>query len=334
MKETENYFFHVFLSDTDYNRVAYSDFEKEDNVKVYWQLNPNKSFLKYIQRFHCHGGINRIIRIPFKSIWFKRLIDPRKITETNRICFVFMYTWVNGLDYIEFIQYLHRHFPHAKYVCYYNDIISSLSPKAIVRDFESIKKYFNLFVTYDKRDAERYGMSFFPTSFSNYIIPNDKDISSTDILFLGAAKNRWEKILSVYRFATSIGLSCDFYIYKLPYEQQIILPGIHYIEEPMHYEDYLKYVKKCKCILEIEQTGAQGATLRNWEAINYDKFLLTDNASIVNTEFYDSNYVFFVRDDGSFEGREIQKKSVYYNPLKEKIRPKRFLEFIEKKFEE
>jgi len=244
-----------------------------------------------------------------------------------------MYSFVNDLRIIEFIDYLKKHFPEAKFVCYYTDIISSFSPHAFVRDVTFMRKYFDLLISYDKDDATNYGLSFFPTSFSDYKVDEDLTIPHKDILFLGAAKDRWNKILNTYKYATSCGLECDFYIYKLPKEKEEDQPGIHYIESPMPYKEYLKHVVRSRCVLEIEQGSATGSTLRNWEAINFDKYLLTDNSSIKASLFYDEGYVRLINPDGTFDSKRISQEYSNSNPLKEVIRPVRLLEFIVGKLE-
>lgn len=328
MCKLKGYRFVLFFSNTDYNKVVYSDFEKMDCVSLYRDFRPSNNILKALHKVHFSEKINTVYRLPFKSIWYKKLFSLEKLDKSQPLCFLFMYSFANDLRIIEFIEYLKKYFPKAKFVCYYTDIISSLSPYAIVRNISLMRSYFDLLVSYDKNDAAKYCFSFFPTSFSDYKVEEDMSIPQKDILFLGAAKDRWNKILNTYKHATNCGLNCDFYIYKLAKEKKENHPGIHYIETPMPYIEYLKHVVRCRCILEIEQESATGSTLRNWEAINYDKFLLTDNSAIKTSPFYDESYVRLVNFDGSFDDKLISHESGYVNPLKESIRPVRLLEFI------
>lgn len=329
MQGIDGYNFIVFFSNTDYNKVVYSDFERMDNVILYRDFRPSNPVLKALHKIHFSEKINKRMVLPFKSVWYKSLFGLNKIDKSTPLCFLFMYTWVNDQRIIEFIEYLHKHFPKAKYVCYYTDIISSLNPQAIVRDTVLMRQYFDLLISYDEDDSKKYNLAYFPTSFSDYPLVADESIPSSDILFLGAAKDRWNKILSVYHFASSAGMKCEFFIYKLPKEKEVALPGIYYLDEPMPYKEYLKHVVKSKCVLEIEQGSATGSTLRNWEAIHFDKYLLTDNAAIKWSVFYDENYVTTINPDGTFDAKSITLNRVgYINPLKDKIRPIRLLEFI------
>ena len=59
----------------------------------------------------------------------------------------------------------------------------------------------------------------------------------------------------------------------------------------MSYYDYLQHVVNSDCIVEIMQENAQGFTLRTWEALLYNKKLLTNNADVENTNFYNPSQI-------------------------------------------
>lgn len=48
---------------------------------------------------------------------------------------------------------------------------------------------------------------------------------------------------------------------------------------------------KSNCILEVLATGQSGATLRYYEAVCYNKKLLTNNKNIVNLPFYNPEWM-------------------------------------------
>jgi len=225
-----------------------------------------------------------------------------------------------------YIRYLRRKFPEAKFVCYYTDIISTLDNKP-----EEIRSLFDLILTYDKEDARTYNLYYFPTSFSNYDLIDNKKVEPCDVLFLGKAKDRLSKIYKVYQNLESQGINCTFFLVGVPPKEQIKHKGISYLDCPMDYETYLHHVKKCRCILEIEQNGAVGETLRTWEAINYNKALLTDNSGIINSTFYDSHYVRMIDDEGNVDIGFVKSYHEYENPLKDNIRPIKLLEYIQSK---
>jgi len=119
---------------------------------------------------------------------------------------------------------------------------------------------------------------------------NDENIPQSDVYFVGSAKDRLELIFDVFHQLKQEGITCDFYLSGVPSSKKIKDAGIHYIHK-MSYIENLKHVVRTKCILEIVQGNAKSSTLRTWEAIMYDKKLLTNNLTIANDYYYDENYI-------------------------------------------
>lgn len=320
-----DYQFVLYFSEKDYNKIVYSDFDNMPGVQIYHGFKPHDVFLEKLHIFHNSERINSKIRLPFKSIWYGSYFDKTAIQENGKqICFVFMFVWVYQTFIKEYIKYLRSVYPTAKFVCYYTDIVSTLKKTP-----EEIKDYFNLLISYDRRDAEQYNMLYFPTSFSNYNVEPNSEVEKCDVLFLGKAKDRLNKIYTVYNNLRDAGMRCHFYLVDVPQEKQKEGDGLYFLDKPMGYEQYLQHVFKCRCILEIEQQGAVGETLRNWEAIHFGKALLTDNPGIKQSDFYDSRYVSIIDFEGKVDISFVKDYKEYNNPLSDKIRPIKLLEFIQ-----
>ena len=152
-------------------------------------------------------------------------------------------------------------------------------------DFAKSRNLFDLILSYDQGDCKKYGLDFYPTSYSQYPVPDDPSIEPFDVYYCGNAKMRGDMIFDVYRRCKAKGLKCKFFITATPSELRIDTEDIVYD----HYIDYIKnlqYVKKSKCILEVMQANADGFTPRLWESIIYDRHLLTNNTSLINSTYY------------------------------------------------
>ena len=66
---------------------------------------------------------------------------------------------------------------------------------------------------------------------------------------------------------------------------------IHYYIGWKSYEEVLGGVLRSKVILEILQEGQSGPSLRYYEAVCYNKKLLSNNPNIVHFPYYDSRYM-------------------------------------------
>ena len=148
---------------------------------------------------------------------------------------------------------------------------------------------FDLVLSYDKNDSETYGLLYYPTPYSSINIKEDPNYFS-DVYFLGKAKNRLHEILNVYDQLEAKGLRCRFFITGLSKDISLNKKGIKIIES-MTYKENLIYVRNSKCLLEIMQHGAVGITPRTWEAIMYNKHLITNNSFLKGTNYYNQSSV-------------------------------------------
>ncbi|MBR7025117.1 MAG: hypothetical protein IKI08_03835 [Selenomonadaceae bacterium] len=69
---------------------------------------------------------------------------------------------------------------------------------------------FDCAFTYNPVDAMDYGLTYFEGPYS--VLPFEQPELTTDIFYVGAAKNRVEKILRAYETFKAAGFVCDFYI--------------------------------------------------------------------------------------------------------------------------
>ena len=190
---------------------------------------------------------------------------------------------------------------------------------------------FDLIISYDIQDAEKFGFLYHPTSFSDVKIDNIHDIDCTDVYYVGKSKGRLPIIRFIYNQLTNAGFNCDFYVTDLNYNEEIQSDGIHYIKK-MSYTENLVHASKSNILLEILQPNAVGCTLRTWEAINFGCCLLTNNQRIFQTGFYDNSYVSIISADNRIDIEYLKKYKKKHNNLVKKIRPIALLNFIESNF--
>lgn len=321
----------VFFTGCDYFDIAYSDIDKLINGQLLKRVgyNGHNLLCKLLYKIHLSNKVNRIIKLPFKKIWYPTFYKPKFINE-NPICFI-LPPFLEHTEYERnYIVYLKGKYPKSKFVSYYIDLVKPKNNAPLIEPFK-IKDKYDLIISYDEGDAAYYGLEFFPTSFSDYSPEDDFTISESDVFFVGRPKSRLKDIIEIYKILSSHGLKCDFYILGVDENEKIALEGIHYIEKPMPYQENLKHVIKSRCLLEIMQENATGATLRTWEAINYGKCLITNNKSLDRTSFYSSRFVTIFSDAYKLDIPFIKTYQPFDNSLKMNIRPIKLLEFIEYK---
>lgn len=318
-----NYIF--FLPDNDFYKISYSDLNKLDNVHAYFGYKPINRVLYPVFKLHWAKKINNITNVPLKSIWYD-LLYRTDFSVARPICFFFMAADMEDDNICNFVGYLQKKHPDAKFVAYYADLVKAPHRKRLSNP-DYLRDKFDAILSYDSSDAELYGLGYYPTSFSDIKMNGENDFES-DVYFLGKAKDRFEKIIDVYDKLRARGLNCLFYITGVPKEKRSELPGVRYIDS-MPYEENLQHVARTKCILELQQGSARGYTLRTWEAINFDKILITNNEYIRNSKYYNKDYVIMEEELDETDLKSIISQEAHVNKLKDVIRPQKLVEYLE-----
>lgn len=138
--------------------------------------------------------------------------------------------------------------------------------------------------TFDKKNAEifklQYHKQFFPISVYQKI-PTSNNYW-TDFYFLGAEKGRTNTLREISD--TLSGYCLDFRIAKN-------------LSEYITYDENINNVIHTRCIVDIVQSNQSDISLRPLEAMAFQKKLLTNNHSILNSDFYNCNNIFVIGHD-------------------------------------
>lgn len=271
----EKNMFPVLLADmyTD-NRVIMFDLLKKTNNRL----------LTLIQKIHLSTKVNKYISFPFKRIWINSLNKVISDSETEYHVIFIDSLFPKDKLYISYLKKIQKEFK-VKY-----DILL-LTP---FNDNSKIKYYieklgFEYIFTFDRKDAEKNGFLFQYVPFSL----SEKecgDIKYDICNFSVNTGNRLEILHDIYKDAKKHGVSLVCRITLVPKEKQLYKEGITY-NKVIPYAEVIKETKKSNCILEVMKDRQSGATARYYEAVCYNKKLLTNNKDVVNLPFYNSEYI-------------------------------------------
>lgn len=323
----------IFGAEWDLYECAFSELNNKEYAIYIPGCKPPRNTLKgKLYRMHFRPELNRYIKIPLKNIW-NRFYFENTFKDNKPICFIFLAGYASYANETNFQNYLRKEYPNCKLVLYLTDLLSKtkccFQNKPL--DIKQINNTYDMVLSYDKSDCANYNFTYYPSVFSHINIPNNNK-PICDVYFAAKYKGRLPIVINIYDKLTEMGLICDFYLYKVPTSQRIYRKGIHYIEKMMTYKENLQHVESSKCLLEIIQSNAEGYTYRTWEAISYNKYLITNNLSTINAPFYDANHISVIKDSNdlnSFFIEQIKRNiSVNYNYSKE-ISPLKLVEFID-----
>lgn len=153
-------------------------------------------------------------------------------------------------------------------------------------------------LTFDRQDAEKYGFSF--AGFHYYSKPDIAfpEKSLYDVYYVGSFKgNRTRLINDTLKHLTANGICCRFDILSNNLKKtEEAAAGINVFRKSLPYRDVLEYTTASNCILEIIQENQHGPSLRYFEAVVFNKKLLTNNPYVVDFPYYNPEYIRVFKD--------------------------------------
>jgi hypothetical protein len=296
--------------------VLFDESFSEPKLKYFWD------------RAYWSQKVNHVVKMPFKKRWVarkaQRIADMvPKFKEQKELCIVLFSVCVPWEEY-GFSAYLKKLCPKCKIVYYFNDLIDISTSR---KQFVSQKpQSVDGFYTYDKVEAQKYGIDFYPSPCSRMDKLVDKEEIIYDICFVGMAKNRWKDIYKAYHILTEKGFHCLFCVIDLPKNAEKI-DGIRYCKR-IPYLEYLKMIRQSKVILDIIQKGSHGNSMRIFEAILFDKYLLSNNPYLMDDDLYNDQFMKVYSDIESVDKTVLDISVKYEN--KDELSPFLFLERLEK----
>lgn len=304
----ENTEFLVYVPATDYYYLPYYQLYRYKNVHVRFSyINSNELILKTMRKISSNLVYKR---------YTKQKYEPNKK-------YVVFFDGQYSLCSEGFKAYLQNKYPGCKLIFHLGDLLSTHKNIHI----EEIKQFSDLVVTYDHNDADANGLTYHSDPYS--ILPSgllNVPKEKSHMIFYGYAKDRANTLLKIYDRMKESGLRCDFGIPDLKEEDCLNRPELADAQFTP-YLDYLGKVQSSDCILEIIQGGSRGCTFRTWEAVVYNKKLVTNNQSVKEEVFYNPDYIQVI---DSFDSLDLNwlKKDVRVNyQFAEQLSPKACFEF-------
>ena len=205
--------------------------------------------------------------------------------EGNPICYLFFREWY-PLFTSGYLKKVKRDFPDAKACWFFSDLVSSY-PKI---DIEGMRSEFDLILSFDPEDAQRYGFTYCSLPYS--MLPQPEDLAiQNHLCFVGQPKQRLDQILAVYERLRDAGLRCDFHIANTPPSLQRFAGEIDYCNF-LPYRECLHMALSSRCILELlQEPDHHGYTARTSEALVYGRKLLSNNTALGTAPFYDPKQI-------------------------------------------
>lgn len=306
----------------------FDDLKQRNDVVIfqsgYREVNIISSLIRKVV---LNKSVNKILNIPNKEYWFNT-IDPNTLKTFNKVVFIDV-----SLNYFTLEQVKRMKFENNN-IKLYLFLLNSLNAES--ESIQSFKDRIDLYpwddiFSFDSKDAKDNNYTY--KCFCYYSKPK-VDLEHTvinDVFFIGGEKGKREKkITEIYDYLIMNGVICDFSVMSNQRKHQYS-KGIRVFSNGwIPYNRVISGVNKSNCILEILQEGQTGPSLRYFEAIAFNKKLLTNNPNIVCFPYYDDRYmkVFNNIDDIDIEWIR-EKMNINYN-YDDDFSPNHLIDYVKK----
>ena len=189
-------------------------------------------------------------------------------------------------------------------------------------DFGKID-YFDRFLFFDPYDIGRrpeYAAKLVPTASFYFDCLPDTHENNRSLFFIGShAKQRVADIRAFYQAAQDLGLPVDFRIAAKDLDEarrELGLDGVHYFpyRDALPYRQTLLLTQKAGVLVDFLNTKHYGLSLRVFEAIGFDKKLITTNPTVVHYDFYHPDNIFVWNGTNRAELAEFLQKPLFRLP--------------------
>ena len=323
----------------------YKDIEKEPNVIFISPWGGDNIFSKLLRQLLIKIG--KIFKKNIvKSINSNRLrIKPDKdycviveggyLAACNNTFYQKFRKYDNVKIYLLLVDSMSAHSP----------VMHSIKEQILNNDWDEI-------FTFEKDDADKYNWNYSGVNCSSLPIRTNSRIKS-DLYFIGGLKGeRSELLFSVYDFLNRNGVRCKYdLLYQSKSEQVNSANCIYKIVEEykktgikdigtinlrkhfLKYEKALVNVQECNVIFEVIQKGQSAQTMRWFEAVYYNKKLLTNNPNVKNLPLYNEKFMKFVNSADDIDIDWIMSKEDIDYGYRGEMSPVRLMEKIRAKAE-
>lgn len=164
---------------------------------------------------------------------------------------------------------------------------------------------FDMVITDNPLDSQKYNL-FYHLDPYPWSIKEQKKKSKSDIFFLGRGKDRVDLCRRIVRSLRPCNVRCDLTIIGKEKGQK---DGIRYLRRKVSYKKIIDGISATKCILEVLSYN-NGASLRYFEAVVFNKKLITTNPDVSKLPFYNPKYMKFFESPEDLNSEWIKEDDV------------------------
>ncbi|MBG6061485.1 hypothetical protein IWX83_001268 [Flavobacterium sp. CG_9.1] len=161
-----------------------------------------------------------------------------------------------------------------------------------IENYKGQKKTLYLFDTvysYDKNDVQKYNFQF----LTNYIYDDEiqKETKVQTVFNISSFDKRVLFLEKLAYYLKDKNISFRFIVKR---KKICNRNNIEIVDQYLPLHEVKKIIAKSSVLIDIQRGNQSGLSFRVFEALGYQKKLITSNADIVNYDFYDKNNIWVI----------------------------------------
>lgn len=247
-----------------------------------------------------------------RKSFYQRIIGRIDRNLNTFFSYFFWNEWKNKLSSIDtvilnshvysipIVRYLNKKYPSIRIIIWYSNPVLKDTPIRFYKELDCE------IWSFDKDDCQKYNLKNNNQFIDREMFNNISNDIKYDLCFVGLDKGRLRQLLD---------LKCEFdeknvstYLYIVDSNKNS--SDSYSYKNRISYIELLNIESKSKALLDIVQPDQKGQTLRPIEALFFKKKIITNNYSILESDFYNRENIFVLGRD-NIESIEEFLKSDY-----------------------
>ena len=280
-----------------------------------------------LQRLFLSPKINRFVHMPLRNRFHS--IEDYSYKDEIDYCMIVPTMSLLRWELYEISRFKEKH-SNVKLVLLILDSLHASSKHIPYIKNKIFSDVWDLVVTYDKYDAAEYGFLWLGYTYYPQCQKLPYIEGQSDAFYLGFNKGkRTELIGEVYLLLKSNGVDCDFRIVADKNEEGEIVPGLSITKERYKYSEVAAMANNTNCIIEVLMDGQKSQSYRYFEALTYNKKLLTNNKNVYTLPYYDERYMKCFEKVEDIDPNWVKKRESIDYGYKGEFSQIRLLDFLE-----
>ncbi|QFZ53395.1 hypothetical protein FEZ18_00520 [Oceanihabitans sp. IOP_32] len=188
------------------------------------------------------------------------------------------------------------------FIAFYFDAIAKFPKK------KNLIPIFDKVYSYEKEDVKNYNLEF----ITNYIYDFDKSKASSfenKVFNISSYDERFGTLKKVVKYLRNNNIE-----YNIIVRKEVVIEDeyITIVPDYLPLEEVKKHILNSEILLDIQKQNQKGLSFRVFEALGYNKKLITTNEDVKNYDFYNPNNILIISPN-SIDIPESFLNSAYQN---------------------